>query len=393
MKKHGIMWTAAGLLGLVAILALPAAADVVINDDLIVIGSACIGFDCVNGENFGFDTLRLKENNLRLNFADTSNSASFPTNDWRIVANDTTNGGGNYLGIEDSSAGRIPFRVEAGARSNALYVESDGDVGIGTNNPVVDLHIVTGNTPTLRLDQDGSSGFTPQVWDVAGNEANFFVRDATNGSKLALKIKPGAPTSSLFLAASGNVGLTEESPDQKLHLTTNGTTLVKVESTNAGQAGMRFVTTGASAPADGWSFITNTGGNFIINSVSVGPGNEVVINPTTGDMTLLGDLITGGTGTCAPPNPACDGVFQPDYALESIEEHAAFMWANSHLPAVGPTAAGKGINLTVKTQGILNELEKAHIYIEDLHQRLEEDTAMASLLDRLEKLEAALAVN
>ena len=33
-------------------------ADNVILDDLIVDGSACIGFDCVNGESFGFDTLR-----------------------------------------------------------------------------------------------------------------------------------------------------------------------------------------------------------------------------------------------------------------------------------------------------------------------------------------------
>ena len=44
--------------------------DFLIIDDLIVDGSACIGFDCVNGESFGFDTLRLKENNLRIKFDD-----------------------------------------------------------------------------------------------------------------------------------------------------------------------------------------------------------------------------------------------------------------------------------------------------------------------------------
>ena len=53
--------------------------DQVILDDLIVDGSGCVGFDCVNGESFGFDTLRLKENNTRIKFQDTSNSASFPT--------------------------------------------------------------------------------------------------------------------------------------------------------------------------------------------------------------------------------------------------------------------------------------------------------------------------
>ena len=52
-------------------------ADQVINDDLIVDGSQCVGIDCASGLNFGFDTLILKENNVRLLFDDTSSSGSF----------------------------------------------------------------------------------------------------------------------------------------------------------------------------------------------------------------------------------------------------------------------------------------------------------------------------
>ena len=48
--------------------------------DLIVQGSACVGFDCVNNESFGFDTIRLKENNTRLTFFDTSSLSGFPAN-------------------------------------------------------------------------------------------------------------------------------------------------------------------------------------------------------------------------------------------------------------------------------------------------------------------------
>ena len=66
--------------------------DQVIADDLIVQGSACTGLDCVNNENFGFDTIRLKENNTRITFTDTS-VGTFPTNDWTLVANDSANGG------------------------------------------------------------------------------------------------------------------------------------------------------------------------------------------------------------------------------------------------------------------------------------------------------------
>ena len=61
------------------------------------------------------------------------------------------------------------------------------------------------DTPGLRLDQTGTGGFTPQIWDVAGNEANFFVRDMTNGSRLPFRIRPGAPTSSLDISATGDI--------------------------------------------------------------------------------------------------------------------------------------------------------------------------------------------
>lgn len=65
------------------------------------------------------------------------------------------------------------------------------------------MHTVDGDSPTLRLEQDGSSGFTPQTWDIAGNEANLFIRDVTNGSKLPFRIRPNAPTDSLDITTDG----------------------------------------------------------------------------------------------------------------------------------------------------------------------------------------------
>lgn len=194
----------------------------VIATDQIVQGSECVGVDCTTSESFGSDTIRLKENNLRIHIDDTSNSGSFPANDWRFIFNDSSNGGANYFAVEDSTAGKVPFKVEAGAPSNTLYVESDGDVGIKTATPVVDLHIMEGNTPTVRLEQDGSDGFTPQTWDVAANETNFFIRDVTNGSKLPFKIIPGTAENTLYLKGNpGTVGINTTSPDASLHVVGN----------------------------------------------------------------------------------------------------------------------------------------------------------------------------
>ncbi len=322
-------------------------ADQVILDDLIVDGSSCVGQDCVNGESFGFDTIRLKENNLRIKFQDTSNSASFPTNDWQLTANDSTNGGANKFSIDDIDGGKTPFTIEAGAPSHSLYVDDGGRLGLGTSTPVVDVHVKTGNTPTLRLEQDGSSGFTAQTWDVAANETNFFVRDATNGSTLPFRIFPGAPSNALTIeATTGDIGVGTTSPLHSLQIKRSGP--VKVGLTNA---------------VNQW--ILNS--NNTMRITTGGATAEMTIQPTSGDVTILGTLTTGGV-TCGG---GCDLVFAPETEIESIDEHASQMWSNRYLPSVGPTIENMPLNLSEKTGGMLNELEKAHIYIEQLHKRLE----------------------
>ena len=185
----------------------PVTRDNVILDDLIVDGSACIGFDCVNGESFNFDTIRLKENNLRIKFDDTSLVPGFPATDWQLTANASAKGGASKFSIDDISGNRTPFTVEANARSHALYVDDGGRIGSRTSTPSVEMHTIDGDTPTLRLQQDGSSGFAPQTWDIAGNETNFFIRDVTNDSTLPIRVQPGAPTSSLHIHSSGDIGI------------------------------------------------------------------------------------------------------------------------------------------------------------------------------------------
>lgn len=188
------------------------AKDQVIADDLIVQSSICAGFDCVNGENFGSDTLRLKENNLRIHFDDTSSTGSFPSNDWRLTANDQASGGASYFSIDDATSGRRVFEARAGAPSNALVIDSAGRIGLRTSTPVLDVHLSTSNTPGVRLEQNSAGGFTAQSWDVAANEANFFIRDVTGGSRLPFRIQPGAPSNSLYISTAGNVGMGTASP-------------------------------------------------------------------------------------------------------------------------------------------------------------------------------------
>ncbi|MGC1497778.1 MAG: hypothetical protein WA790_18380 [Sulfitobacter sp.] len=366
-------------------------ADQVIVDDLIVQGSICAGQDCVNGESFGFDTLRLKENNLRIKAQDTSNSASFPTVDWQITFNDSSNGGANKFSIDDIDGGRTPFTIEASAPSNSLYVDDGGRIGNGTATPVVEMHIVDGDSPTMRLEQDGSSGFTPQTWDLASNEANFFIRDVTNGSQLPFRIQPGADTNSLYIANDNNIGIGTTSPDFALHIRkTDETARLIVEEASSTVAARRMLMlenngtvvmtlNDVSAGGTAWS-IQNQATEFrFANSTTA--GTEFAID-TAGNVSILGGLTTGTAGSCTSASP-CDGVFDAEkYTVPSITEHAQEMWTNKHLPAVGPTLPDQPVNITAKLLNMLNELEHAHIYIEQLH------TQIGDLEGRLTAIEA-----
>ena len=251
--------------------------DQVIPDDLIVQGSACIGLDCVNNESFGFDTIRLKENNTRIKFDDTSTASGFPNHDWQLTANDSASGGANKFSIEDITAATVPFTVTGSAPTNSIFVDSTGRVGFRTSTPVLDLHVNTSNTPAMRLEQNNSGGFNAQTWDIAGNEANFFVRDVTGGSRLPLRIRPGAPTSSIDINASGLVGIGTASPVSKLH------SLISSAST---------VTAPIDAAAIGL-FISNSDGT-VNNIAAISLGNSAPGNQAQIGVVNLGTAVTAG---------------------------------------------------------------------------------------------------
>jgi len=255
----------------------PAAKDIMNNDDVIITGSLGVGFDCVDGEAFGFNTVLLKENNLRIKFDDTSLSAGFAANDWTLIANDAASGGLNYFAIEDATAAVIPFRILAGAPADALYVDSTGSVGFNTAQPALALHTKKGDTPGLRLEQDASSGWTAQSWDIAGNEANFFVRDVTNGSLLPFRIQPGSPSSSISIKADGNVGIGTWSPTEKLDVN--------------GSMKLTAILTAPATPAEGSMYMD--GNDHLLKYYNGTQWNTV--SPDTDEQDLVAATLTGTT--------------------------------------------------------------------------------------------------
>ncbi|MGH1356947.1 MAG: hypothetical protein ACRBBS_18005 [Thalassovita sp.] len=398
-KTFALLGTSASAL---CLMAAAASADQVFNDDVIIDGSLCVGMDCANGLSFGFDTVIIKENNTRLLFDDTSASASFPNNDWRLTANDSGNGGSNYFSIDDATANRQVFRVTAGAPANSLFVSSAGNVGLNNASPVVELSITDGDSPTMRLEQDGSNGWTAQTWDVAGNETNFFVRDVTGGSKLPFKIKPGANDNTLYLAADEKVGMGTAGPDAQLHIVqggsagllvdggadagaaeafaefrsasaTNAIPAMLIEDTQTSQSIRRLlelrnyggvsIVMQNNASNIRWALVnqnSSTDSKFLINNADANGSDAELILDNSGNLTVLGTITSGATQLNVP-----DYVFEDGYELMELHEVASFIEENGHLPNVpsaGAIAEAGGLNMSQMQMTLLEKVEELTLY-------------------------------
>lgn len=203
------------------LLAGAAHADQVVADDQIVQGGLCVGFDCVNGEAFASDMIRLEENNLRIKFEDSSDPLSSPGNDWQITANDSASGGQSRFSFDDVDAATVPFWLAAGAPTDSLYVAGSGRVGMGTAAPEEALHvagnlridgdlIVTGGLRAGRVaaaalaadgtgsvsfavpyDRDYAVALTPVVTSSEGKSSVVLLTSDANGFTFAVDGKPG----------------------------------------------------------------------------------------------------------------------------------------------------------------------------------------------------------
>ncbi|MGH6922320.1 MAG: hypothetical protein ACRED5_00990 [Propylenella sp.] len=366
-----------------------AAADDVVNDDQIVIGRECVGLACVNGEAFDFDTIRLKDPNNRIGFVDTS-SAPFATRDWRIEANSSASGGASYLALKDmgnastgAEGGTPLLYLSAGAPANSIFVDSAGLVGFGTSTPARRLHVVTGNTPMLRLEQDGSVGLDPQRWDVGGNHTGFFVSESFS---VPFVILPDAGSNRLVLT-NGGIGMGTLNPTANLEIV-GGTGFkgsflgAAVEFLARGDLGFAVVGTDTNHPLH---LRTNNIARMVLatnGNVGIGTTTPAARLHTIGTMRFAGipNCASGirsnaaGDLSCIPSTRHLKnivGALEPDVALQNVmalrpqvgaykdtpEEPEHWLIAEE-VAEVDPALVGlkDGEPYTVKTYGVIADL-------------------------------------
>ncbi len=310
--------------------------------------------------------------------------------------------GGNSVALGRSASAPESVSIAIGNSSDAAGTNSIaiGSFAEATMNGSVAIGNFTDATGLFALALGGGSG----AGDIAGPNAsgdNSIVigTEATDaGFADTIIVGRGASASEagqvvlkdadiFTILGNGDMGLGTATPAGNLDVNSGAADTLLVLTNDTAQWAIK------SNAANGKLTIgNNTTGTKPLKFGPNAVGNLLQIGiVATDQVDIKGNLVTTGTLTTGGPTcgGGCDAVFDADYDLLSIEDHAALMYANKHLPAVGPTVPHAPLNISEQYGRMLNELEKAHIYIAQNHR---EKQALRTELEDI-KQQVALLMN
>lgn len=286
------------------------------------------------------------------------------------------------VSINTIASGTTDYPIER------LRVSDDGNVGIGTTNPVnAKLEIVqSSNSEGLRV--DGAGGAFAFVVEAGTKNIghlrsgltvgqNYFATPPSNGLAVEGNVGIGTLTPSRTLDVIGDVRASgffqsdvyrNEATDAMLHYTNN---MISLGSGNTAQL-VRIYSGGVERMR------VTTDGDIGIGTTD--PGSyKLAVEGKIGARSIK---VTSASVWA-------DYVFAPNYNLMSLSEVESYINENSHLPNV-PTAEEveqNGFDLEVMDAKLLEKIEELTLYIIEQDKEIEELKAQNS---RIKNIEAQL---
>jgi hypothetical protein len=287
----------------------------------------------------------------------------------------------------------FPISVALQAQTNTF--PPSGNVGIGTTNPISLFEVNGGPFTWKNGDHEAvlstPSGQTGLVFNVngLGNRTRFnFINTSSptiSNRYVSLYYNDDGLSNGLVVRKGGNIGIGTTSPTNRLtiHSSVPNTeaqmNIYNPSSINGSVSGVRFHT------ASGWNVMLRTNQNNAWLELVDSDGDwkhrwygsnyytmgSIGIGTTTPDYKLdvLGTIRANEVKVATGWS---DFVFEPDYALPTLQEVESYIDQNGHLPDI-PSAAevqADGISLGEMDAKLLQKIEELTLYVIELKNRI-----------------------
>ncbi len=251
----------------------------------------------------------------------------------------------------------------------------EGRLGIGTSNPQSPLHIETDSWLSSLITLKDTHYSPHQIYHFQVESDGLKIKQ---DDTINYQFKTGGD----FVVNNGNLGIGTASPNLKLHI-------------KDPDGGAAF---GIERGGKLWRFdIQNTGNNLYVSNSSNPSGSKFTftkdgrlgIGTTSPDSKLtVKGLIHSREVKVTSTAGGADFVFENDYDLPTLDEVEKYIKKNKHLPEIASAIEmnKNGIHLAEMNIKLLQKIEELTLYTIEQQKEIERLKLLEKRLSRIEKL-------